>query len=82
MKIKEPGVINAIVFIVGIAAALFVTFQRNDTTNRTLFSSAAVPDEQTIAPTIAPLGPEIPTMDSPEGSKTLTLKKEGSLFLA
>jgi len=62
------------IILVGTALALFITVQRNNTTNRSLYSSAAVPQASTPLPIEAPAGPVVSVMDSPEGSKTLTVE--------
>ena len=59
----------------GAALAFFVTIQRNSTSGRSLISSAAMP-VILPEPTAAPAGPEVFLMDSPEGSKTLTLERQ------
>lgn len=68
------------VIVVGTALAVFVTIQRGNTTNRSLISSAAAPIAQIPLPTEAPAGPTVSVMDSPEGSETLTLEKQGMVY--
>jgi len=68
------------IILLGTALAFFVTIQRNNTSGRSLFSRASVPIAQIPAPTEVPAGPQQFIMDSPEGSKTLTLEKKGSVY--
>jgi len=65
------------VFFIGITMAvmLFVMVQRNNSKNQSVFS-AALPVVITPMPTPTPKGPQISIMDSPEGSKTLTLEMQ------
>lgn len=57
------------------AVMLFVMVQRNNSKNQSVFS-AALPVVITPMPTPTPKGPQISVMDSPEGSKTLTLEMQ------
>ena len=68
------------IIVLGTALAFFVTIQRNNTTNRSFFSSAAVPVAVTPEPTSTPPGPVTSIMDSPEGGKTLVLEKMGNSY--
>lgn len=65
------------IIVLGTALSLFVTVQRNNHTDRRIFS-AFVPT--ITSPTIAPT--EKTTMDSPDGSKTLVLKKQQTSSMA
>lgn len=55
------------------ALVLFVMVNRNNNKNSPVFS-AVIPAVVTPFPTEIPVGPKISIMDSPEGSKTLTLE--------
>ncbi len=66
--------------VIGTALAVFVTVQRENTTNRSLISSAAAPIAQVPLPTEVPVGPVVSVMDSPEGAMTLTLEKQGAVY--
>ena len=66
------------VILTGTALAFFVTLERNSTSGRSLISSAAMPVAMTPAPTEKPKGPQVSFMDSPEGSRTLTLERQES----
>ena len=63
------------IIMAGTAIGLFVMVQVNTGRLRPSFS-AAVPDMITPLPTPTPSGPYEEVMDSPEGSKTLTLANE------
>jgi len=63
-----------LIILSGTAVALFITVQRNTTTSRFSFSSIGMPVVSTPFPTEAPTGPVVSAMDSPEGSKTLTVE--------
>jgi len=69
-----------IIILLGTALSFFVTVQRNNTSGRSLFSRAAAPIAQIPVPTEMPAGPQEFVMDSPEGSRTLTLEKNGSTY--
>lgn len=62
-------------FFISLATAimLFAMVQRNNYKNKPVFS-AALPEIITPMPTPVPKGPQISVMDSPEGSKILTLE--------
>ena len=70
-------------FFISLATAfmLFIMVQRNNNKNRSVFS-AALPAVITPMPTDIPKGPQISVMDSPEGSKTLTLENQERKELA
>lgn len=55
------------------AITLFVMVQRGNNRNQPLFS-AALPNSSVPIPTDTPPEPSVSTMDSPEGSKTITLE--------
>jgi hypothetical protein len=75
MTIAKQGVETFFFITLATAITLFVMVQTSRSKNTPVFSASA-PKEDVPVPTVAPVGPVVSVMDSPEGSKTLSLERK------